>query len=49
SARLVEADLTTEAFAAQHVRITRELLQRRRVTAGAAAPLPLADSRTPSN
>ncbi|MGN4193131.1 glycosyltransferase [Burkholderia gladioli] len=49
SARLVEAELTTEAFAAQHVRITRELLQRRRVTAGAAAPLPLAESRTPSN
>ncbi|MCM2495223.1 glycosyltransferase family 1 protein [Burkholderia glumae] len=49
SMRLVERDLTTRQFAAQHVRITRELLQRRRAPAGAAAPLPLADSRTPSN
>lgn len=49
STRLVERDLTTEQFAAQHARITRELLQRRRAPAGAAAPLPLADSRTPSN
>ncbi|WP_414439882.1 glycosyltransferase [Burkholderia sp. 22PA0106] len=50
SSRLVERDLSTEAFAAQHVRITRELLQRgRAATADGAAPLPLADSRTTSN
>ncbi|RQQ52771.1 glycosyltransferase family 4 protein [Burkholderia stagnalis] len=48
AARLREQDLTTQAFAAQHVRITRELLRRHRTPAPAGAALPLADSRPSS-
>jgi glycosyltransferase involved in cell wall biosynthesis len=49
AARLRERDLTTQEFAAQHVRITRDLLRQRRTPAGAGVSLPLADSRTSSN
>ncbi|RQS16240.1 glycosyltransferase [Burkholderia sp. Bp9002] len=48
AARLREQDLTTQAFAAQHVRITRELLRQHRTPAPAGAALPLADSRPSS-
>lgn len=46
AARLRERDLTTQAFAAQHVRITRDLLRQRHASAPAGATPPLADSRT---
>ncbi|WP_258400900.1 glycosyltransferase, partial [Burkholderia multivorans] len=47
--RLRACDLTTQAFAEQHVRITRELLRRRRTPAAAAGvAMPLADSRPSS-
>lgn len=47
--RLRERDLTTQQFAAQHVRITRDLLTRRRAHAAAEAALSFADSRSRSN
>ncbi|KWC41722.1 glycosyl transferase [Burkholderia ubonensis] len=49
AARLRERDLTTQAFAAQHVRITRDLLRQRRTPAAAGMALPLADSRASSS
>ncbi|MGS0891780.1 glycosyltransferase [Burkholderia stagnalis] len=48
AARLRERDLTTQAFAGQHVRITRDLLRRRRTSASAGVAMPLADSRPSS-
>ncbi len=47
--RLRERDLTTQQFAAQHVRITRDLLTRRRAHAAAEAALSFAGSRSRSN
>ncbi|MBN3791240.1 glycosyltransferase [Burkholderia sp. Ac-20353] len=47
--RLREHDLTTQAFAAQHVRITRDLLRQRRTPAAADVSMPLADSRPSSS
>ncbi|KVN41827.1 glycosyl transferase [Burkholderia pyrrocinia] len=49
AARLREHDLTTQAFAAQHVRITRELLRQHRTPAPAGAALPLAADSRPSS
>ncbi|EGD05419.1 glycosyltransferase-like protein, partial [Burkholderia sp. TJI49] len=48
AARLRERDLTTQAFAEQHVRITRDLLRRRHTPAPAGLAMPLADSRPSS-
>ncbi|WP_323119931.1 glycosyltransferase [Burkholderia alba] len=47
--RLDAHGLTTQQFAAQHVRITRELLRQHRARADAGRARPLADSRAPSN
>ncbi|EAY70048.1 hypothetical protein BDAG_02827 [Burkholderia dolosa AU0158] len=48
AACLRERNLTTRAFAEQHVRITRDMLRRRRTPAAADVAMPLADS-TPSS
>ena len=48
AACLRDRDLTTQAFAEQHVRITRDMLRRRRTPAAAGLAMPLADSRPSS-
>ena len=48
AACLRERDLTTQAFAEQHVRITRDMLRRRRTPAAAGVAMPLADSHPSS-
>ncbi|KVQ66653.1 glycosyltransferase [Burkholderia territorii] len=48
AACLRERDLTTQAFAEQHVRITRDMLRRRRTPAATGLAMPLADSRASS-
>ncbi|NIE54953.1 MULTISPECIES: glycosyltransferase family 4 protein [unclassified Burkholderia] len=48
AACLRDRDLTTQAFAEQHVRITRDMLRRRRTPAAAGVAMPLADSRPSS-
>jgi len=48
AACLRERDLTTQAFAEQHVRITRDMLRRRRTPAPAGVAMPLADSSASS-
>ncbi|CAB3747742.1 glycosyl transferase [Burkholderia sp. MSh2] len=48
AACLRERDLTTRAFAEQHVRITRDMLRQRPAPAAAGSAMPLADSHPSS-